>query len=273
MNGWQSVRKTRLFRVIAICLVLFVLISWNPRRLLYPVRVAFDFIAEPFEKIFSVLGFYTSSSSEFLSSIGSLKQENERLTHENVRLTAESAKLSDMRNENESLRRELDLLPRETFRLKAAEVIGRDQQSAGNWLLIGKGSADGIEKGMVAIVDQSAVVGRVSDVSPQSAKIVLLTSPESVINGIDAQTEARGIVRGQYGSGMLMDTVLQADILKQGDAIVTSGLGGDFPKGLFLGKIDSAHPSDDRLFQQATLVPLVNFSKLRTVFIITGSGL
>lgn len=271
MNGWQSIRKTRIFRLISICLFLIMLIFWNPRSAFYPIRSAFDFVAAPFEKVFSVLGFYTNSSSEFLSSIGALKDENEKLAHENIRLVAENAKLSDMERENEMLRRQFDLLPRETFDLETAEVIGQDHQNAGNWLIINKGSSDGIREGLAVIVDQGAVVGKISQVSSHNAKVLLLTSPESSINGIDAQTEAKGIVRGQYGVGIAIDTVLQTDVLKQGDAVVTSGLGGDFPRGLFLGKVDSVRASDDRLFQQATIVPIVDFARLRTVFIVTGS--
>lgn len=270
MQRFPSVQKTRLFRVVVICGVLFVLIAWNPHRLFYPVRMIANFVATPFERVFSVVGFYTASSAEFLSSIGTLKKDNEQLMQENIRLGVENAKLSDMQKENDTLRRELDLLPRNTFQLKTAEVIGLDQQNAGNWLLINRGSADDIQVGMIVIVDQGAVVGKISEVLSHSAKVILLTSPESVVNGIDVQTEARGIVRGQYGLGIAMDTVLQTDVVKQGDMIVTSGLGGDFPKGLFLGKVDAAYPSSDRLFQQVTLVPVVNFSKLRVVAVIVG---
>lgn len=268
MNGWKSIQKTRFFRVIAVGSVLAIVLAWNPQVVWHPVRAVLGFVAVPFQRAFSVVGFYTASSSEFLASIGTLKQDNERLMSENMRLISENAKLSDMQSENEMLRKEIDLLPREKFRLKAAEVIGLDQQSTGNWILIDKGSMDGIRTDMVVIVNQGVVVGRVSDVSINSAKVVLVTSPESAVNGADAQTEAMGIVRGRYGLGLVMDMVLLTDTLKQGDAVVTSGLGGDFPRGLFLGKVDAVQPSSDRLFQQATLVPAVNFLKLRTVFVI-----
>jgi rod shape-determining protein MreC len=271
MNGWQSVQKTRLFRVMVICCICLGLIFWNPQRLMYPIRMLFGFVATPFESVFAIASFYGDSSLEFLSSIGKLKQDNEQLIRENLRLVSENAKLYDVQRENEFLRKELDLLPRKTFDLQAAEVIGLDQKNAGNWLLIDKGSADGIRKGMAVIVNQGVVVGMVDDVLPNSAKVILVTSPDSVINGVDAKTEARGIVRGQYGLGIVMDTVLMTDIVKQGDDVVTSGLTNDFPRGLFLGKVDTTHPSPDRLFQQVTLVPAVNFSKLRTVFVIKGN--
>lgn len=270
MRGWQSIQKTRLFHMAVTCVFLVLLILWNPYNLLYPARAFFGFIGSPFEKVFSVVGFYVDSSTEFLSSIGNLKKDNETLLSNNRRLIAENARLTDMQKENETLRRELDLLPRGTFTLKAAEVVGIDQQNSGNWILINKGTSDGIQKGMVVIVDQSAVVGRVSEASPNTAKVILLTSPESTVNGVDTQTEARGIVRGQYGLGITLDTVLRTDTLKAGDDIVTSGLGGDFPRGLLLGKVDATYASEDTLFQQVTLVPVVNFSKLRTVFVITN---
>ena len=257
-----------MFRVIIIVGILFFLVAWNPQKLWYPARMMFGFIATPFEKVFSVVGFHMDSSFEFLSSIGTLKQENERLTQENRRLISENAKSSDIQKENEVLRKEIGLLPRDAFRLAPAEVIGFDQQNAGNWLIIDKGSADGMRNGMIVIVDQSAVVGKISDVLFHSSKVVLLTSPESVINGVDAQTEARGVVRGRYGLGIVMDTVLQTDVVKQGDDVITSGLGGDIPRGLFLGKVDTSQPSDDRLFQQVTLTPIVNILNLRTVFVI-----
>lgn len=238
---------------------------------MHPFKIVFGFVSAPFEKVFSVIGFHASSSLEFLSSIGDLKGDNERLLRDNVRLAAENAKLSDMEHENAMLRKQLDLLPRGKFSLKAAEVIGQDQQSAGNWLLIDKGSSDGLSEGMAVIVDQGAVVGRISELTSTSSKVIVLTSPESVVNATDAQTEARGIVRGQYGSGMVLDTVLQTDVLHRDDAVVTSGLGEDFPRGLLLGTIDGIRVSDDRLFQQATIVPAVKFSSLRVVFVIAGN--
>ncbi|MDD5083630.1 MAG: rod shape-determining protein MreC, partial [Candidatus Moranbacteria bacterium] len=146
MNGWRSIQKTRLFRVIVVCGVLFGLIAWNPHKVFYPVRVVFGFVAAPFQSVLSVIGFYADSSLEFLSSISHLKEDNERLYQENIRLLAENAKLIDMRQENEMLRKEFELLPRGSFDLMAAEVVGMDQQNTGNWLLINKGFSDGIQK-------------------------------------------------------------------------------------------------------------------------------
>lgn len=261
-------RKTKLFRALIVVGVLVFLISWNPQALFSPFRIALGTVAIPFERFFAFTGFRLISLGEFLSSIGDLKQENVRLLEENIQLKAEYARLADMRRENEYLRHELGLLPRERFVLEAADVIGQDSLSAGNWLLVNKGKSHGLEAGMPVIVSESILIGRVSEVLPFSAKITLLTSPESLVNAMDVQTQAKGIIKGQYGLGLLLDMVLQTDTVKAGDDIVTSGLGGDMPRGLLVGKVQETRLSDDHLFQQATLVSPVKSNRLQSVFII-----
>lgn len=268
MSGWNSLKQTRLYRMIFVCVFLVILIVMNPRHMFSPLQATVGFIASPFERVFSGLGFYISSSLDFVTSIGGLKNENTRLTQENIRLIAENAKLTDMQKENDFLRQQVELLPRGTFILKAAEIIAMDQKSVGNTITLGKGSSQGVRQGMVVIVNDGVLVGRVSDVSLYTSQVTLITSPESVINANDASTEARGVLRGRYGVSTIFDTVLQSEELKQGDTIITSGLGGDFPRGLLLGKVDSVYPSSDHLFQEATIIPAIQFSQLKTVFLI-----
>lgn len=268
----NTVRQSKFFRAALISVILAGLVWWNPQSLFYPVRLVFSTIALPFERVFSVIGFRAGGAQDFLGSIGELKQENERLTHENIRLMAENAKTSDIQKENEVLRSQLDLAPRKDFKLEAADVIGQDAHGSGNWIMINKGTSDGLKKGMPVIVDHGSLVGRIDEVSSQSSRVMLLMNPESVINGVDAQTEAKGIVRGQYGLGLVLDMVLQTDTVSEGNDIVSSGLGGDLPRGLFLGKVREVHPSPDRLFQQAVLTSPVHPEKLRIVFVVIDTA-
>jgi rod shape-determining protein MreC len=267
-GSFSQFKKTKLFRALTVVLALSFLVWWNPGEVFRPVRLVLGVAALPFERMFASAGFHVASVKTLFGSIGDLKKENERLVAENVRLMAENALLVDMRRENESLRRELELLPRQTFELEGADVIGQDPLSLGNWLLINKGSSHGIEKGMPVIVNQSVLVGRVEEVLPRSARVILLTNPDSLVNGLDTQTEAKGIVKGQYGLGLILDMVLQTETLQPGDDVVTSGLGGDLPRGLLLGKVQEVRPSGDRLFQQASVVSPVKFTKLQSVFVI-----
>lgn len=260
--------QTKLFRALIVFGILSLFVFFAPRFVMEPLRTVAATISWPIEQLFSSFAFEIGDTFHFFTSIGELKGENERLEKEYLRLSAENAKLSDTLKENEELRRELGLLPRDAYVLKAAEVIGRDVSGLGSELSIDQGTLQGIEKGMPVIVEAGALIGRVAEVFPSSARVMLLSNPNSLISGVAVDTDASGIVKGEYGLGLLFDMVLQADTLTSGDTVVTSGLGGDIPKGLLVGTIQEPRFSGDRLFRQASIVSPVKFDKLRYVFII-----
>lgn len=260
--------QTKLFRACIVFGILLFFAFFQPRFLMDPLRAIVMTISLPIQKIFSVVAFEVSDTFYFFSSIGELKNENERLEKEQLRLVIDNAKLRDILKENEELRTELGLLPREKFALRPAQVIGRDASGLGNWISIDQGSLQGVEKNMPVIVGAGALVGRVADVAPSSARIMLISNPDSLVSGVALDTGASGIVKGEHGLGLLLDMVLQADTLHAGDSVVTSGLGGDLPEGLLVGTLQEPRFSDDRLFQQASVASPVKFDRLRYVFII-----
>jgi rod shape-determining protein MreC len=139
---------------------------------------------------------------------------------------------------------------------------------AGNWLVIDRGQSDGLVSGMPVIVDGKTLLGVVDDVFSRSARVLLATDAGNAVNAVDIETQSQGIVRGRYGLGMVMDTVLRSDAIHVGDRVMTSGLGGKFPRGLSIGTIESVAPSHDQLFQQATVSSSVSIRSLRTVWVI-----
>lgn len=258
--------QTKFFRAIIIFCAIWIFILVSPDWLIVPLRASVATVTFPIQKIFSTTAFQLKDTWRFFFSIGEIKRENERLEKERLRLIAENARLADANKENDELRKQLGLLPREQFSLKAAEVISRDV----NWLYINQGSLDGIKKGMPVIVNAGILVGKVAEAFPFNSKVMLISNQESLINSITIDTGAEGIVKGEYGLGLLLDAVEQADVLKIGDTVVTSGLGGNMPKGLLIGTLQEPRFSNDRLFQQATLVSPLRFDSLRYVFVITN---
>ena len=121
---------------------------------------------------------------------------------------------------------------------------------------------------MPVIVSDSIIMGKVSEVLAHTSKVSLLSDSQSVVNVVDVETGARGVLRGEYGLGILMDMVSQQDGLNKDDTIITSGLGGDIPRGLLVGKINEVKFSSDKLFQQAIITPRIKYSKQDTVFVI-----
>ena len=85
------------------------------------------------------------------------------------------------------------------------------------------------------------------------------------------QTGAKGVIKGEYGLGLIFDMILQTDSIQSGDEIVTSGIGGQLPRGLLVGTVQNVHASDDHLFQQATVVSPLQISKLQFVFVVVGN--
>jgi len=178
------------------------------------------------------------------------------------------ASLQEAKRENDVLREQLDLAPRDKFDLEPCFVIGQDPQGSGSWLMVGKGSSDGIRTDMPVIVSNGILVGKVDEVGPDSSRVRLLTGSESVVNVSDLETSARGLIKGTYGLGLVMDMVAQADALNEGDTVITSGLGGEVPKGLLVGRIQEVKASPDKLFQQAIVIPRIRYQKLDLVFVI-----
>jgi rod shape-determining protein MreC len=267
----KRVASTRLFKIIAIVALSAGLIFFNPEKIFNPVRSGFLYVLAPFQKVFYSLALGFESGKEFLGSIGQLKHENEQLMKDNQSLMAENATLKDAKDENATLREQLGLLPRDRYDLAAAFVVSRDPNGTGNWLQIDKGSDDGLAPGMPVIVSKGVFIGRIQQVGAKSSQVLLLTNPKSTVNVMTVGNGAKGVAKGEYGLGIILDMVLQTDSINVGDSVVTSGIGGEIPRGLYVGTIQEVHQSDDHLFQQAVLTPPLSVSKLQLVFVIKGS--
>jgi rod shape-determining protein MreC len=265
---FRKITTTKLFKVMVAIAVFGLLVFFNPGKIFNPVRLVIFGAYYPFEKTFYFLSLKISDTKDFLSSIGSLKEDNKELIMENQKLLAENAMLRDMKSENALLREQLKLTPKQKFNLENALVIGQDSYGLSNWIIIDKGSSNGIKSGMPVIVSDGIMIGKIEEVYPKSSKASLLTNSQSIINAVVSGTETKGVVRGEYGLGIILDLVLQTEVLKIGDEVITSGIGGNAPRGLLIGKIQETRPSEDRLFQQAVIYPSAKFSELRLVSVI-----
>lgn len=258
-------------KVAITLLVILIIIFLNLGGIFSPVKKVLFLAISPFQKTFYLISRGISKRTDFIFSISELRKENESLLKENNSLAREVAELRDIRKENETLREQISLVPRKEFDTEAAFVIGQDPERLGSWLLIDKGSGSGINEGMPVIVSDGILVGKISEVYYSSAKVILLSDPSMVVNVADLETGARGIAKGDYGLGITMDLVEQTEKINRGDTIITSGLGGSIPRGFFIGKAQEMKLSEDKLFQQASIVPRVKYSKLDVVFVIKGN--
>jgi rod shape-determining protein MreC len=266
-NKLLTSKLIKLILAIAICMMLVFL---NPKNFFNPIRGIFLKISYPFQKTFYLFGQKTNNFFGLIFSISNCKKENEKLIRENNEFSARIASLESQKKENEELRKQLELSPRNKYHLESSQIIGEDPRGSGSWIIIDKGKNNGIAEGMPVIVYDGILIGKISDVYSSSSKVILLSDSSSSVNVSDVETSAKGILTGEYGLGLVLGMIEQTDVIKIGDNIVTSGLGGLVPKDLFVGKIEEIANSSDKLFQQAVIRPKVKYSNLNTVFVIKG---
>lgn len=264
----SSVKITKKkIKLIALVILFFVLVLINPKKIFTPVRSLFSTIVMPVQKTFYVFSRGTADFFSFLGSIGDLKSENEKLYEENLALQSEFARLTNIKSENEELRRQLELLPREKFVLENCLVTGYEP-SRNSWITLDKGTSRGIKTGMPAISGSGILIGRIEETSLNSSRVTLINNPNSSLSAQTQETKAKGVIKGNFGLGLVMEMISQSDLVKVGDRVVTSRIGGGYPDGLLVGKVAEVKESDDKLFQTAAIIPAVDFTKLKMVSII-----
>lgn len=196
-------------------------------------------------------------------------ENNRNLSEENRTLRAVLARSDEIRLENERLRLLLGFKEVQEFITLPARVIAEDASSWFRTVTIDKGSEQGVTEGLPVVVAEG-VVGRVVRSSPGFARVLLINDASSAVASLLQNNRARGICRGN-GEQLVFDFVLRQEEVKAGDRVVTSGMGGVFPKGLVVGRVKSVDRREFGLFQVIEVTPAVDFSHLEEVLVLLRS--
>ena len=152
-----------------------------------------------------------------------------------------------------------------------SEIVGLDVSPWFRSVLVDRGREHGVYSGNPVITDQG-VVGLVTATSQSAAKTMLLLDRQSAIDGIVQRSRARGIVRGKGTGELEFEFVVRGSDVREGDVVITSGMGGVYPKGLKIGLVRSVSDPGGRLMQKAELAPAVDFGRLEQVFVMLHRG-
>ena len=192
----------------------------------------------------------------------------QKLQDENAMLLKKLVDQKELQNENSALKDQFQTSFPKSQQLLPAKIIG----SPGQYFVIDKGQKDGVKIGL-AVVLKDVVMGKVSKVSSHLSVVTLINDALSSFTALDHTSSALGVVKGQ-GSEMILDNVLLSENLNVNDVVVTKGdvdaAGIGFPPNLVVGKITSVDKKPSSLFQSAKVKSPIDFSKLTTVFVITG---
>ncbi len=197
-----------------------------------------------------------------------VRRDNQFLKEEVRQLRAQVGELGETALENYRLSHLLEIRNQVGTEALAAKVIGKD---ATNWfrtILIDKGANEGIQRHM-AVVTPEGLVGRVVDVTALAARVQLITDPESAVGVLIQRSRVAGVAAGSHGGIVQIKYLpLMADVIV-GDRVITSGMGGIFPKGIPLGRVlRSSRPTNGALFQETEVQPLAEFSRLEEVMVL-----
>jgi rod shape-determining protein MreC len=206
-----------------------------------------------------------------ITAANELSEENKRLRAENERLTNEAALARESAVEAQDL---ADLqavqaqFPEEQF--LAASVVARDSSNVRSIVAIDRGSGDGVREGMIVVTEGRSLVGTVSKVFKDYAWIALITDPKSAVSAMVQESRAEGVVAGNYDGALIMEFVGQGAPVKEGDFVITSGIGGGYPPGVVIGRVSDVEKTEQDLFQSVHVDHLASLSDLDNVLVQTS---
>src|SRR5262245_364276 len=189
--------------------------------------------------------------------IASVEEENLQL-REALVASGRLERIAEMRDEFE-----IPMLP--------AELVGLDVSAWFRSALVDRGRQHGVFSGM-PVINEQGLVGLVTATSRSAAKVMLLIDRQSAVDAVVQRSRSRGIVRGSQGESLAFEFVVRDGDVQPGDVLVTSGLGGVYPKGLRLGEVVEVSASDSKMLRTASVRPAVDFGRLEQVFVMLRRG-
>ena len=262
--------RTGVWTLAVMALAVF-LLALSRANLLGPLQ---NVVLTIFSPLQNALTRVSEPAADFVSDIrrtDELSDENQALRAENERLNAEVARL----RENETRLQQLSQLlqvkeahPDEQF--LAANVFAREPSNVKEMVAIDRGKRDGVREGMVVVTEGGSLVGSITRVYDDYAWVTLITDPNSAVSAMVQESRAQGVVTGSYSRQLSIEFVAQGAVVKEGDAVITSAIGGHYPAGLVIGKVTAVQSTPQELFKKVSVEPLASLARLETVLVLTS---
>lgn len=256
---------------IIILIILFMLTNVQNSKLSYLENLA-NKIVMPIQNGLTFLKNKVNGNSTFFENVNNLKEEKTNLQNKNTELEEKLRELERIKAENESLKQYLNLKEKYTdYKAIPADVINRDISNYSKNIVINIGSNEGVEEGMTVIAAEG-LVGHVVSVTSNTAKVQTIIDSSSSTSSLISTSRDSIVCKGILNS----DTQLKAMYIpmeatvSQGDSIETSGLGGIYQKGIYIGTVEKVENTTDLTNRYALVSVAVDFKKLEAVLVITN---
>jgi rod shape-determining protein MreC len=199
-------------------------------------------------------------------------QDNLALLEENRKLLNSIANLRETQQENLRFRKLLHFEEKFNIQSVMARVIAKDVSTEFRSIRINRGESSGIRKSMAVVTDEG-IVGRVLRTTRTTSDVVTLLDQNSAIDAIVERSRARGIAEGLTDEVCQLKYALRTDDIQPGDILISSGLGGIFPKGVSVGTVSKVNRKPFGITQEVEVHPSVDFSKLEEVLVVLNGDI
>jgi len=262
----KQIRGFLLFGCLLTAILILIISMAGRKEFTAPHKFGLEIIG-PFQTAISKISNFAGGFWGKYIALLHLREENEELRQELLQYRTANIEYREAMATNVRLQKLLELkesLPPPTL---TAEIVGKDPSLWFHTFTINRGASDGVQKGM-PVVTVEGVVGQVLTSSPNYSKVLLATDPNSAIEIITQKTRVQGIAKGLGHDAFGLYYVLKSAEVEKGDYVLTSGLGGVFPKGLMVGTVSEIKKSRRGMFQDIEIQPAVDFSQLEHLIII-----
>ena len=228
-------------------------------------------IAAPVQKAITRPVYFVRDSWQRYVALLDVEQENRELREQVARLESERLAFREALVLSGQLQRVAQMRREFEVPLLPSQVVGQDASAWSNALLLDRGRSSNVRSGMPVMVEQG-LVGLVSATTPHAARAMLILDRRSAVDAMIQRSRARGLVRG-LGTGELEFVfMVRGDDVQVGDEVLSSGVGGVYPKGVRVGSITAVHAERAELLHTALVKPAVDFGRLEQVFVMLKRG-
>lgn len=228
----------------------------------FPVAVRESLVSTAIGTIFYPVQIVVSSVTKYKS----VKKENEQLKNENARLKQEMYHAREGLQELERLHALVRFNNKWNYPIVTAKVIGHNPGRFLTTMVINRGSEHGIKENM-PVFSMNGLVGKISNVTIKHSRVQLLVDPNIKLSVMDRRTRIVGFLESRDGRDLVAIAPAHAKV-RMGDTLITSGLGGIFPKGIPVGVVKEVRKSDLDVMWQMDVEPFQEFSTLEEVFVM-----
>ncbi|MFO1488930.1 MAG: rod shape-determining protein MreC [Verrucomicrobiota bacterium] len=256
---------------VGLVVMLMLTIALLPARTTARLKLAISGLFLPLFGLAGTAQHATEKAGTLLTSRGELARQNQVLREENDKLRTQSLQNAELLRENARLHEQLNWRQLQRgWTFKPANVIARDPASWWRTIQIDLGSRDGMKTNLT-VLTTTGLVGRISTVGYDRSQVLLVGDTDCRVAAVVDETRDMGVV-GQAGpfdgSLVTMNYLPKEANLKAGQTVVTSGLGGVFPKGIPIGRIVDSRPVEYGLYTEARIKLAANLSALEDVWVL-----